>query len=122
MTAILVVLVGVAIMVGKDDFAMKLAKALVGLVLVLSFAPGVIASLDAGASQHGCPSAGALSDVAGIAVLAVALAGIGLALWKARGLFAKRRDDAARRSSSPRDRVAPPPPLTDRVDDGGDAP
>lgn len=122
MTAVLIVLVGIAIIVGKDDVAMKLAKALVGLVLVLSFAPGLIARADLGALSSGCHGTGALSEAASVAAIAVALSGIGLALWKARGFLAKRREEAARRWSSPRDRAAPPPPPSEHADDGSDLP
>lgn len=122
MTALLIVLVGIAIIVGKDDVAMKLAKALVGLVLVLSFAPGLIARVDLGSLSSGCHGTGALSEAASVAAIAVLLSGIGLALWKARGLFAKRRDETARRWGSPRDRAAPPPPPSPHADDGSDLP
>lgn len=122
MTALLIVLVGIAIIVGKDDVAMKLAKVLVGLVLVLSFAPGLIASAGSGSWSSGCHGTGALSEAASVAAIAVLLSGVGLALWKTRGLFAKRRDEAARRWGSPRDRAAPPPPATDGDDEGSDLP
>lgn len=122
MTALLIVVVGIAIMAGKDDVAMKLAKALVGLVLVLSFAPGLIASVDTASLNSGCRGARKLSDVASGAAVLVLLAGVGLALWKARGLLAKRREEAARRWGSPRDRAAPPPPPSEHADDEGDLP
>jgi hypothetical protein len=121
MTALLIVLVGIAIIVGKDDVAMKLAKALVGLVLVLSFAPGLIMSVDSRLPSAGCRGTGALSEAASVVAIAVLLSGVGLALWKARGLLAKRKEDAARRWASPRDRAAPPPPLPEH-DDGSDLP
>lgn len=110
MVTLLLVFVGIAIMVGKDDVAKKLTHALVGLVLVLSFAPGLIVSVSAEAPSFGCQGLGDVSGFASSAVLIVLLAGVGLVLWRARGLLSKRRDEAARRWGSPRDRVPPPPP------------
>lgn len=120
MVAALIVFVGIAIMVGKSDVAMKLAHALVGLVLVLSFAPGLIASVSGELPSLGCQGLGDVSGAASGAVLVVLLAGAGLALWRARGLFAKRREAAARRWGSPRDRSAPPPPPSDDASDRSD--
>lgn len=120
MAAVLIVAVGIAIMVGKDDLAKKLSHALVGLVLALSFAPGVIASVDAALPSLGCQGAEAAAGLASGAVLFVLLAGVGIALWKARGFFAKRREAASRRWGSPRDRSAPPPPPAGDGPEGGD--
>lgn len=121
MTALLIVFVGIAVIAGKDDVAMKLAKALVGLVLVLSFAPGIVAFVGAATPSSGCRGARTLSDIASGTAVLVLLAGVGLMFWKARGLLAKRRDEAARRWGSPRDRAAPPPP-SGHADDEGDLP
>ena len=120
MVTLLIVVIGIAIMLGKDDFAKKLTHALVGLVLVLSFAPGLIASVNSELPSLGCQELGAVSGYASSAVLVVLLAGVGLALWRARGLFAKRKEAAARRWGSPRDRSAPPPPPADDAGEGSD--
>lgn len=120
MVTLLIVFVGIAIMVGKGDLAMKLAHALVGLVLVLSFAPGLIASLNSELPSFGCQGLGEVSGLASSAILVVLLAGAGLALWRARGLLAKRREATARRWGSPRDRSAPPPPPSDDASERSD--
>ena len=120
MVTVVIVAIGIAIMVGKTDFATKLAHALVGLVLVLSFAPGLIASVNADLPSFGCEGPGDVSGVASSAALFVLLAGVGLALWRARGVVAKRREASARRWGSPRDRSVPPPPPSDDAGERSD--
>lgn len=113
MVALVVALIGFALVLGKNDLAERGLKVLAGLVLILSFLPGLAARADFSAS--GCRSQVAPGDGARwlIDALAfVALAGIGLAAWRMRSLFAKRRENAARAWGSPRDRAQPPPPRT----------
>jgi len=122
MITLLIVFVGIAIMLGKDDLAKKLANALVGLVLVLSFAPGLIASTSSELPSLGCQGLAEASSFASSAVLVVVLAGMGLALWRARGFLAKRREATARRWGSPRDRSALPPPPDGDASERSDLP
>lgn len=110
MVALVVVLIGFALVLGKNDLAERGLKILAGLVLVVTFLPGLSARADFSAS--GCRSQIAPGDGARWLIDALAfavLAGIGLAAWRMRSLFAKRRESTARAWGSPRDRALPPP-------------
>lgn len=108
MSALLLVVVGFALILGQDDFAKKLVHALVGLVIVLSFAPCVLAQTNGVAM--GCGALDAGTDLLSNLAIVILLSGIGWLLWRLRSGLAKRRDDEAKRWSSPRDRAMPPPP------------
>ncbi len=118
MVTLLVVLVGFSIILGKDDLAKRLVQVMVGLVLVLSFLPGLLARNEGDPTAFGCAALDATTDTALTIVLVVFLAGVGATLWRMRALIAKHREGEAKRWSAPRDRVAPPPPSDDNIDEG----
>jgi hypothetical protein len=108
--ALLVVLVGFALILGKNDLAEKGLKVLVGLVLVLSFLPGLLARFDTKGARWRPTTPDLSAPWLRQALLVVLLAGVGLFAWRARALFARRRDERRQRSSSPRERALPPAP------------
>jgi hypothetical protein len=108
--ALLVVLVGFALILGKNDLAEKGLKVLVGLVLVLSFLPGLLARLDTKGARWHLTAPDLSTPWLGQALLVVLLAGVGLFAWRARALLARRRDERQRRSSTPRERALPQAP------------
>jgi hypothetical protein len=107
MAVLLVLLIAFALILGKNDLAERGVKALVGTILVLSFLPGVLASLP---GARGCAGgADGIGRIVGV-VLFILLAGVGILAWRLRPFFAKRREADARRWASPRERATPPAP------------
>jgi len=109
MIAIIVVLVGYAIIFGAKGVVERLVKVAVGLVLMVTFLPGIVTR--AGAALHGVT----LGDLPGLPhaellLPALGLAALGLAAWKLRAFLARRREALARRHGAPRDRERPPAP------------
>ncbi len=106
---LVIVLVGLALVVGKREWGKRLAVVAVGLVLVLSFLPMLLGQIDAAFGRSGSGVGGTVGDI-GAMVVVLLLAGVGLALWRARSLLANRRTAEARRWGSPRDRAPIPAP------------
>jgi len=121
MIAILfIVAAGYLLIFGAGTLAERALKIAAGLALILSVLPGLIAAVSGNAPSLGCQGSGDVPAVASSVGLVVLLAGVGLALWRARGLLAKRREATARRWGSPRDRSAPPPPPPDDASERSD--
>lgn len=114
MASLIVIMIGFAIILGRNDLAERGAKSLVGLVLVLSFLPGALDAADG--ATRGCAAGNAPHVPLGWlpeALALVGLAGVGVLAWRMRDAFARRREAAARGSSAPRDRALPPAPPPD---------
>jgi hypothetical protein len=113
MLATLIVLAGIAFVVGGNvakDFAGKALKAVLGVCLFLVL-PCLVQScvcLLREASATETSSSGGLL----VFLLLAALVGVGVASWKLRAWRA-RRDLALRRHEAPRTRALPPPRPTD---------
>ena len=112
MLAMLIVLAGIAIVVGgkaAKDFAGKLLKtAVLGVCLALAL-PCLLQSCrcllqNASTTETSSPE--------GLLVLLLlgALVAIGAAAWKLRGVRSRFRDLSVRRHGAPRTRSLPPPP------------
>lgn len=122
MVTLLVVAAGFMIVIGKKDIAERLVHVLVGLVIVLSFTPGLIERTDRDPASLGCRQLDAGSDFALNLVLIVTLAGVGATLWRLRSTLAKRREEEARKWSAPRERATPQAPPRDEDIDRSEQP
>lgn len=109
MVGLVIVVAGLSLIFGAKALSSKLLKIALGLVLVLSFLPGLITRV-----QHGSPSAPG-PDVPPVAARilagAAALAAFGFAAWKLRAWRARAREAARHRHGAPRERDRPRPPL-----------
>ena len=115
MTAILslmLLVVGVAMIVGARETAKKIGLGILGATIGLSLARCLV-----------CWLAGAQPGVAGPAsamgwfwpVVVLVLIAVGALAWKARAFRQRRLDDVRRRQTHPR-RLAPLPPPTPSLD------
>ena len=110
MLAIMLMLVGLAVLVGAKDTAGRLFKAF-GVMIALCIAiPCLLQWLgcllqNAGSTEHESTPKALL-----VFLLFAALVGVGVAGWKLRAFRARSRDLAMRRHGAPRTRALPPPP------------
>jgi hypothetical protein len=112
MLALLIVLAGIALVVGGNvakDFAGKLLKGVLGVCLVLAVLPCLVQSCgcllrNASPTETSAP-AGLLAFL-----LLVTFVAIGAAVWKLRSFRSRFRDLSVRRHGAPRTRALPPPP------------
>jgi hypothetical protein len=110
MLALLLAAAGIALIVGAKDLAGRLAKGVVGIVLVLMAIPCLIQS--SVCSLHGERADGlasTLGDLSGLAILVV-LAIIGFIAWRRRAERARASELWAKRNGTPRARALPTPP------------
>ena len=110
MLAIMLMLVGLAVLVGAKDIAGRLLKVLVGVLLLCIAIPCLLQWCgcllqNAGSSEHGAPANAFL-----VFLLLAALVGIGAIGWKLRAWRARARELAMRRNGAPRTRALPPAP------------
>jgi len=116
MLTIVFVLVGIAFIVGAKEFAGKLARGVVGAILILSALPCLLQScayLLPGATADGVPS---ISGSYVFLFIAVTLAVIGLVAWRRRADRGKARELWVRRNGAPRARTLPTAPSTRNED------
>ena len=113
MLAILLMLVGLAILVGAisvKDIASRLVKVIGGAIALCIAIPYLVQWLGCllrnASSTEYTPMPKALL----VFLLLAALVGVGAAGWKLRAFRARSRDLAMRRHGAPRTRALPPPP------------
>jgi hypothetical protein len=110
MLAIMLMLVGLAVLVGAKDIAGRLFKA-IGVVIALCVAVSMLVRWlgcflqNAGSTEHESTPKAFL-----VFLLLAAIVGVGLAGWKLRAFRARSRELAMRRHGAPRTRALPPPP------------
>ena len=110
MLAIMLMLLGLAIMAGAKDISSRLFKA-IGVVIALCIAiPCLLRWLgcllrNAGSAEHESPPKALF-----VFLLFAALVVFGALGWKPRAFRARSRDLAMRRHGAPRTRALPPPP------------
>lgn len=102
MTALLLVATGMLIIVGVKQTADKVIRAVVGLVLIITFLPCVFS-----ACARTRPLVISVPQSVGWVVLVVIVALVGFVLWGGR----RQREQARERPLSARRRALPPPPL-----------
>jgi heme/copper-type cytochrome/quinol oxidase subunit 4 len=110
MLAIMLMLVGLAVMVGAKDIASRLAKVIVGAIALCIVIPCLVQWL--GCLLHNASSSEQTSmpkDLLMFLLLVVFVA-IGAAGWKLRAFRSRSRELAMRRHGAPRTRALPPPP------------
>jgi hypothetical protein len=110
MIALLVALAGFAVIFGANGLAERLTRIVVGLVLIVTFLPGVLARAERALRdlpRSGLPE---LPRPPGLAVAFLVVAAAGFAAWKLRAFRARRHEALLRRHGTPRDRSLPPPP------------
>jgi Flp pilus assembly protein protease CpaA len=112
MLAIILMLVGLAIMVGAKDIASRLVNVMIGVLALLIAIPCLVQrivcllqSQNASSTEHASMSKALL-----VFLLLAALVALGAAGWKLRTLRARSRELAMRRHGAPRTRALPPPP------------
>lgn len=110
MIALLIVIAGYCLIFGARGAFDKLLRSAVGLILILTFLPGLLIRCEHEVSRLEVPRPDFEFDIAAwiLAVLGLGLIG-GLA-WKLRPVLAKRRESRLRRDGHPRGRALPPPP------------
>jgi hypothetical protein len=110
MLAILLMLVGLAIMVGAKDTAGRLFKA-IGVVIALCVAvPMLVRWLGCLLQNASNTEHESMPKALLVFLLLAALAALGAMCWKLRAFRARSRDLAMRRHGAPRTRALPPPP------------
>lgn len=110
MLALLLAAAGIALVVGAKDLAGRLAKGVVGVVLVLMAIPCLVQSCVCSLRGEGADGlASALGGLSGFATLA-ALAIIGFVAWRRRAERARASELWAKRNGTPRARSLPAPP------------
>ncbi|MDB4954440.1 MAG: hypothetical protein JWO36_2009 [Myxococcales bacterium] len=107
---LLIIVAGYALMFGAHGLAERLLRAALGLALIATVLPALVVRIGALSLGRGNIE---LPRWAGVAGLVLLLAGIGYFAWRAREFFRARTTERERRSSAPRERVAPPPPMAD---------
>jgi hypothetical protein len=117
---LLIILAGYALIFGLGGLADRLLRAALGLALILSVLPGLLARLDR--SRGSIPGDAGVPRDLKFAAAVLFLAGVGYFAWRARERFARRRAERERRWSSPRERVPPPPSVAEDSGSEGGAP
>lgn len=108
MLAILLMLAGLALIIGAKDLAGEIVKKVVGAVLVLAAIPCFVESCTSALPK--VPASGSSSALGGIFFLLVfTLVVIGFLAWRRRADRAKARELWARRHGAPRARALPAP-------------
>jgi len=117
MVTLFVVAAGYCLIFGAKDAAWRLVRAAAGLVLVLSFLPGMIAQCSGAADETtiGNPNLD-LAWLEPIWVILV-LSLTGYVLWKLKPSHERRRQLRAQRDGRPRERAVPPPPPVEDDDE-----
>jgi hypothetical protein len=111
MFVILVIIAGVALIVGAKDFAGKVLKGVLGVVLVLATLPCLLRECCCLVDRKG-PTTGDTTGGEWVVLLFVALAVTGYIAWVRRSDSARAREIIARRHGSPRPRALPQPGQT----------
>ena len=116
MLALCLMIAGIALILGAKEFAGKLAKGVVGAILILSALPCLLQSfacLLPKAAIHGAPSAsGAFVYVLVVAAFVV----VGFVAWRRRADRAKAHELWTRRNGAARARALPAAPSTHNED------
>ena len=127
MVVLIMVIAGYAIIFGSRGAFDKILHVVVGLVLMLTFLPGLLIWL-----QHELSTLPDVNvnvrisrpildiDLGGIIETIIkfaALALIGVLAWRLRPWLARRKAERIRRNSGPRTRALPPPPVSDEPDE-----
>jgi hypothetical protein len=108
--SLLLVLAGIALIVGAKDFAGKVMKGLLVAVLALAMLPCLLDACCCHGIERGGRSPGGSTTGPWSVLILVVLAVAGLIAWRRRSDSARAREALARRHGSPRVRALPPPP------------
>ncbi len=109
--SLLLVLAGIGFIVGAKDFAGKLLKGVLGVVLVLATLPCLLKECCCLVERNGSTTGDTTRGV-WIILLFVVLAVAGYIAWVRRSDSARARESIARRHGSPRPRALPQPRQT----------
>jgi len=114
--SLLLVLAGISFIIGAKDFAGKVLKGVLGVVLVLAVLPCLLKACCCLVERDARPTLGAATGGLLIALLFVTLTVTGYIAWVRRSDSARAREIIARRHGSPRPRALPQPRQTPRSD------
>jgi hypothetical protein len=117
MLAVLLMLAGVAFMVGAKDFAGKIAKGVLGIVLILTAIPCLVQSCACFLPGTGAAKSPSPPTVSRFLLMMVALVAVGLVAWRRRAERARARELWVRRNGAPRNRALPAPPSNGQTND-----
>jgi hypothetical protein len=110
MLAIMLMLVGLAIMVGAKDIASRLFKVLVGVIALCVAIPCLVQWLGCLLQNASNSEQTPVPKTLLVFLLFAVLVGVGVAGWKLRAFRSRSRELAMRRHGAPRTRALPPPP------------
>jgi hypothetical protein len=112
MIALIIVVIGYCLMFGAKGLGERLVRGALGLILVLSFLPGVLARCG-----RALPSLPAMPEgpggLLGTLFVAGVIALIGFVAWRTRAARARAREERRRLHGSPRERALPQAPVAE---------
>jgi len=114
--ALVVVLAGFAMIFGAGDFAKKALRTVAGLIIVLSFLPGLVEQLGTHTVRSTSHRHTGSTTPYLLAVVVGVLALIGFVAWQTRAVRARRREEERRLHGAPRERDLLPPPQAEEDD------